>query len=161
MPYAKGTVVSIEKSRAEIESTLRRFGADQFSYATDDTQGLACVQFRAKARLIRFMLRLPKRDDRSFTRTKQGPRSPENAYKAWEQACREKWRALFICIKAKLAAVEANISEFEEEFLAHIVLPSDQTAGDWLRPQIAQAYMMEEMPRSLLMLPAPSDAPTP
>jgi hypothetical protein len=31
-PYAWGTDVPAERSRGEIESTLQRFGADQFGY---------------------------------------------------------------------------------------------------------------------------------
>jgi hypothetical protein len=152
--YAKNTEVSVEKSRAEIERTLERFGADQFSYARDDSRGLAVIQFRAKDRHIRFMLKLPERNERRFTMSKRGLRTPENAHKEWEQACRQRWRALSICIKAKLAAVEAGISEFENEFLANIVLPGDFTAGEWLRPQIEQAYLSGDAPQ-LLASPAP------
>jgi hypothetical protein len=155
MTYAPKTEVSVEKSRAEIEKTLERFGANQFSYARDDARGMACIQFSAQDRLIRFVLKLPARDARVFTHSKQGMRTAENAYKAWEQACRARWRALALCIKAKLAAVDAQISEFEDEFLSNIVLPDGKTAGQWLRPQIEQAYLTEQMPRSFLALPAP------
>ena len=55
-------------------------------------------------------------------------------------------------IKAKLEAVETGITEFEDEFLAHIVLPNGQTAGHWMRPQIAKAYESGSMPP---LLPAP------
>lgn len=71
--------------------------------------------------------------------------------KEWEQACRQKWRALALVVKAKLEAVESGISEFEEEFLAHIVLPDGQTVGRWMQPQIADAYGSGKMPP---MLPA-------
>lgn len=54
-------------------------------------------------------------------------------------------------IVAKLEAVEAGITEFEDEFLAHIVLPSGNTVGNWVRPQIAKSYATGEMP---LMLPS-------
>lgn len=68
-------------------------------------------------------------------------RSDADAYKAWEQACRQKWRALCLCIKAKLEAVEAGISVFEDEFLANIVDPvSGRTVGEVMRPQIAVSY---------------------
>lgn len=157
MAYAKDTTVSVDKSRAEIERTLDRYGADQFSYGRDDARGLVCIQFRAQDRHVRFMLILPKPTETRFTRTKQGPRSPENARKAWEQGCRQRWRALSLCIKAKLEAVESGISEFEDEFLSNIVLPDGKTAGEFLKPQIAEAYLSGDMPKSLLALPAPSD----
>lgn len=161
MAYAEGTSVSVDKSRAEIERTLERYGADQFSYGRDDTRGIACIEFRSHDRHVRFVLRLPQISERRFTETPTGKeRSTDAAYKAWEQACRQRWRALALCVKAKLEAVEAGISEFEEEFLAHIVLPGNQTAGDWLRPQIARAYTTGDMPKSLLALPAPTTEPT-
>jgi hypothetical protein len=50
-------------------------------------------------------------------------------------------------VKAKLGAVEAKIVTFEEEFLAHILLPDDTTVGQWARPQIAAAYQSGETPR--------------
>lgn len=39
-------------------------------------------------------------------------------------------RALALCIKAKLEAVQAGIVTFDEEFLAHFLLPDGKTVGD-------------------------------
>jgi hypothetical protein len=64
----------------------------------------------------------------------------------YEKATRQRWRALALVIKAKLEAVESGITIFEDEFLAHIVLPDGSTAGDWMRPQIAKAYDKNKMP---------------
>lgn len=124
-------------------------------YGRDDVRGLASIQFCANDRHVRFMLKLPHKSDPKFTRHSKGDRSAEAALREWEQACRQKWRALVLCIKAKLEAVESEISEFEDEFLAHIVLPGDITAGQLLKPQIKQAYLSGDMPKGLLMLPAP------
>ena len=41
----------------------------------------------------------------------------KTAHGRWEQACRQRWRALALVIKAKLEAIDAEISTFEEEFL--------------------------------------------
>lgn len=155
--YAAATSVSVEKSRAEIESILERYGSDQFSYGRDDQRGLAVIQFRSHDRHIQFVLKLPKRDERKFTHHKQGLRTEESARKLWEQACRQKWRALALCIKAKLEAVESEISEFEEEFMAHIVLPGGLTVSQVLRPKINEAYLTGEMPDTLLALPSPEE----
>ena len=54
--------------------------------------------------------------------------------------------ALLLVIKAKLEAVTAGISTIETEFLANIVLPYNTTAGDWMIPQIDQAYRTGQMP---------------
>lgn len=153
--FAANTTVSVEKSRSEIERTLERYGADQFSYGRDGTRGMSMIQFRANERVIRFVLTLPSRELEEFQYSSRGKRSDDTALKLWEQSCRQRWRALALCIKAKLEAVESDISEFEDEFLAHIVLPDGKTAGEFLRPQIEQAYSNGSMP-SLLALPSPS-----
>lgn len=154
--YAQGTSVSVERSRAEIERTLSRFGADEFMYGYDASR--AVVQFKAQGRHVRFILRLPDRSDRRFTHTPTGKvRTHEQAAAAWEQGCREAWRALAEVIKAKLVAVETGIVGFEEEFASHIVLPDGSSVGDWLLPQIERAYKLNAMP-SMLAIERRADA---
>lgn len=162
--YAEHTEVSVEKSRAEIEATLSRYGAEQFSYGIDSVRGIAEIKFATHDRCVRFILKLPKRDEERFWFTKHKNRYHRKrvdeltAARNWEQGCRQSWRALALCIKAKLEAVAAGISEFEDEFLAHIVLPNGQTVSQLMRPQIAAAYISQDMPRGLAgFLPAPDD----
>jgi hypothetical protein len=69
-----------------------------------------------------------------------------------DQAIRQRWRALLLVIKAKLEAVQGGITEFDAEFLPHIVLPDGQTVGDWIIPQVNTAYELGEMPQALPML---------
>ncbi|MFO7288191.1 MAG: hypothetical protein C0P79_015200 [Gammaproteobacteria bacterium] len=144
--FAEKTSVSSEKSRAEIESTLARYGATGFMYGTTATK--AVVAFECHGRRVKFELTLPDpgSDEFVFTPARRTKRSPEDQYKAWEQAVRQRWRALALVIKAKLEAVETGITEFEEEFLAHIVLPGGQTVGQWMLPQVAAAYETGDMP---------------
>lgn len=149
MPYAATTNVSAETSRGEIERILTKYGADQFGYGWD--QERAVVGFRAHGRQIRFTVTMPQRTERRFTHHSRGMRTDEGAYKEWEQGCRQRWRALALVVKAKLEAVEAGISEFETEFLGHIVLPNGQTTAEWMGPQIEAAYATGTMPS---MLPA-------
>jgi hypothetical protein len=52
-------------------------------------------------------------------------------------------------IRAKLEAVEQGIATFQQEFLAHIVLPNGQTAGEFLLPQLDEAYQKKRMPALL------------
>lgn len=151
--YAKTTTVTVESSRAEIERTLVRYGATHFAYGWNPDA--AMVEFAAQGRRVRFILPMPDQADPQFTtfrRSKYGPaesRTGAAAHKLWDQACRQRWRALALVIKAKLEAVEAGIAEFEDEFLANIVLPDGSTAGAWLRPQIAEAYDTGRMPPML------------
>jgi hypothetical protein len=155
MPYAENTTVSAHNSRAEIEKILQRYGADQFMYGWETTK--AMVQFRANERVIRFIVDMPDSQDREFTHTpsRGTERTSTQAQAAWEQATRQKWRALALVIKAKLEAVEADITEFDSEFLAHIVLPDGTSVGDWVLPSVAEAYDTGKMPEAL---PMPSDA---
>lgn len=146
--YASKTQVSSEKSKQEIERTLNRYGADAFMYGT--RQEGAVVAFVMANRQIRFTLPLPGRNDPEFTEYKRGyhtyERTSDAAANLYEQAVRQKWRALALVIKAKLEAVESGITEFEDEFLAHIVLPNGQTMGQLAKPQIAIAYDGGDMP---------------
>jgi hypothetical protein len=148
--YAANTEVSSTKSRDEIERILQRYGADQFMYGWQDQA--AVVAFRANDRRVRFILPLPDRQSREFTHHSKGPRDESAAARLYEQAIRQRWRALALVIKAKLEAVEAGISEFEDEFLANIMLPTGQTVGEWMRPQVADAYLSGTMPPMLPML---------
>ena len=148
--YAENTSVSAEKSRAEIEASLRRYGADQFAYMTSRTE--ARVGFVAQGRQVQFRLEMPDPNDRQFTHTPntQKRRVSSAIEASWEQATRQRWRALALVIKAKLEAVEAGITEFDDEFLAHIMLPNGQTVGESLKPQLDGVYaghrMLELMP---------------
>lgn len=83
---------------------------------------------------------MPKRDEKCFTHHARGMRTPDAAMKEWEKACRQRWRALALVIKAKLEAVESGISVFEDEFMANIVLPGGRTVSEEIRPMIATAY---------------------
>jgi hypothetical protein len=161
--FAANTSVSAEKSRAEIESVLRRYGANGFQYGWADREGkqVAQIDFSTNDRHIRFHLILPSVSDRQFwfTDSRGKRRSEQAAHAAWEQACRQRWRALLLCIKAKLEAVECGISEFEEEFLAHIVDPiTGQTFGRMARPIIADRYAGIASNLKFPALPAPKEA---
>ncbi len=144
--FAEKTSVASDRSRAEIEKTLVRYGADQFMYGWQDDK--AIVGFRMEGRMIKFILPMPDRSAREFTHTpSKGHRRSEDAIaKEFEQAIRQRWRALALVIKAKLEAVETEITVFDDEFMAHIVLPDGQTVGQFMRPQIESAYEQGDMP---------------
>lgn len=146
--YAEGTSVASDRSRAEIERILERYGATSFMYGWQ--QGSAVVAFEANGRRIRFILPLPARDDDAFMYTAAGRvRAETSRREAYEQAVRQRWRALALVIKAKLEAVESGISEFDSEFLANIVLPDNSTAGEFMLPQIDEVYRTGRMPALL------------
>lgn len=145
--YAENTEVPAEKSRAEIERTLARYGASAF--ASGWKGSVATIAFEAQGRRVRFELRMPDRNSDEIVKFEKG--GWKEASKAlqeqrYEQAVRQKWRALALAIKAKLEVVQSEISSFEGEFMAHIVLPTGQTVGQWLQPQLQGAYSNGRMP---------------
>ncbi len=152
MVYARDTNVSVIRTRNEIERTLERYGADAFAYAAQGN--MATVIFAMENRRIRFVLELPDPEEFRYTNHRvPRERTERQQQESYEQACRQKWRALLLVIKAKLEAVSAGISTVEAEFLANIVLPDNATTGEWMIPQIDETYRTGEMPP---MLPAAS-----
>lgn len=151
MSYALNTEVSIEKSKAEIERMIMKHGASRFMSGSDNNA--AFVAFSIKNKTVRFKLPLPDRLSKQFTHGRRGnsslsyQRNPDDAYRVWEQACRSRYRALALCIKAKLEAVEQGITTFEAEFLAHFVMPNNQTIGETLIPQLEDACILGKLPQ--------------
>jgi len=139
MVYAENTTVDSAKSRVEIERTLERYGATGFMYGSQAEK--AVVGFEMQGRTVRFIIPLPDRNSKRFTQTATGRvASADVASKAYEQAVRQKWRALSLVVKAKLEAVESGISVFEEEFLANIVMPGGSTVYENIKGGIETAY---------------------
>jgi hypothetical protein len=147
--YAADTQVPSDRSRSEIEKTLRRYGASAFAYGWQEHS--AQIMFEMANRRIKFALPLPDPDGDEFRLTPSGKweRSAKQQEEAYEQAVRQRWRALALVIKAKLEAVEAGISSVEDEFLAHVALPHGGTVGEWLGPRLDEVYASGEMPALL------------
>lgn len=143
--YAANTDVTSDRSRAEIERTLTRYGAGSFAYGWDS--GRAMIGFHMHDRQVRFVLPLPDRNAREFTHTptRGTVRSQAAAEAAYEQAVRQSWRALALVIKAKLEAVAAGIVTFEDEFAMHMVLPDGRTVAAHVLPAIEHAYATGEV----------------
>jgi hypothetical protein len=117
MPYAERTKVEASKTRVEIENLLRKAGATRIGIITEPTA--AVVIFEAHDRRLKFTIRLDERVDAKGA-----------------QARRSQWRALMLCIKAKLESVASKIETFEEAFLAHVVVGDGQTVYEHVRPKL-------------------------
>lgn len=153
--FAETTTVNPEASRAEIEGILRRYGASKFAYAWDEDK--AFVAFVAHDRQVRFVVPLPPYEDFATKRVKvnqsaaQTKRlSPEQQQREYDQAVRQRWRALALVVKAKLEAVDAGIAEFSTEFLPYTVLPDGRTVAEHVGPAVEQAVNSGQMPVALL-----------
>lgn len=151
MAYAATTNVAVSKTKGEIDGLLRKHRAAGFGIFEEATR--AMLVFEMAGRRIVFHLPLPNQMDKRFIMTERGKtRTADTAMAAWEQACRSRWRALFLCIKAKLESIESGIESFEDAFLAHIQMPDGHSVSEHVRPRIAQAYETGSMQP---LLPAP------
>jgi hypothetical protein len=150
--YAKGTSVSVERSKAELDTLLGKHGAAQRAIMHDERAGFAAVVFVLRGR--KYKIELPMPTPMSAT-PKTGaeprgwsgwdePRRAQWARLQWEQACRERWRGLLLLVKAKLEIVRMGVSTFEREFLADLLLPDGQTAhqtiGTYMDRLLAEGF---------------------
>ena len=128
MVYASRTKVPADKTRMDIERLVRKYGAKGF--ASGWHEGTARVQFFAHNRHVRFTV------------------ATANSTAVQE---RERWRALLLLVKAKLVAVDAKITTFEEAFVGDIVLPeTGKTVWESVREPLKLAY---EQNRAVPLLP--------
>jgi hypothetical protein len=148
MKYARDSSVSVEKSKAEIERLLQRYGATEFAHGWKETK--AVVQFKMQHRYVRFVLPLPEKRDFATTPTGRRTRSDGDTLKAYEQGCRQRWRALTLTIKAKLESVESGIEEFDTAFMGQVVMPNGKTISEEITPMIERAYATGKMPALML-----------
>lgn len=149
MRYAEQTQVPVDRSKSEIERLLQRYGATEIASGWKAEKAL--IQFRMNERIIRFVLPLPAVGD--FTQTPSGRRRRAGTgavTSAWEQACRQRWRALALSIKSKLESAESGIEEFETAFMGQVVMPNGRTIAEQILPTIADAYSTRKMPVALL-----------
>jgi hypothetical protein len=145
--YARRTEVTAQKTRAELENELRRWGASQFGYnlveSRGEDPGEATIVFTIAGVLVRMSLSLPARTERRFTHTDTGiKRSVGGARDAWDAEVRRRWRELYFVTKAKLVAVHAGISTLEREFLSDVVVADERgtetTVGQALAPRLLE-----------------------
>jgi hypothetical protein len=152
-PYAAGTHVSAEKSRAELETMLGKYGATDRGFRVSDTLGTAAVMFVIDSKTYRIDVPMPQRSDsRPGVPLPKGwqawgiIRREQWVTKQWEQACRERWRGFVLLVKAKLESVRIGLSSVEREFAADMLLANGKTAHE----QIAESIMRPGAP--VLML---------
>jgi len=144
--YAKSTTVSPEKSQAEIQSTLRKYGADRFGTMEEKTK--AHVMFSYSGLSIQISIILPERSE--FIKTETGKSRTKSAIdNQLDQEIRQRWRVLLLAIKAKLEAIECGISTIEEEFMAFIVMPDGLSLSSHILPKLQTMVKTGKMPKLL------------
>jgi hypothetical protein len=163
--YAEGTSVPMERSRAEVEKTLLRYGAHGFAYSWERraqpftaharwcplathpsnpqpprcTCGARPGTIEREVVVLGFKMKLDGKE-REVRLEVPMPHERELGSQAKaEAATRQRWRALVLVLKAKLEAVASGISTLESEFLAGIVLPNGMTVGQAMLPRLSDA----------------------
>ncbi len=124
---------------------MRRWGADGFMSSWEGT--LSSIAFKYKGLEARITLAMPDRDSEEilYTPAKRLLRAVAEQERAYDQAVRQRWRALLLYIKANLEAIDSGIISFEQAFLPHFVLVDGRTVTDSLMPQIYSALEGKEL----------------
>ena len=140
--YAANTKVSIDTTQNQIRKMLEKYGSVD-GYVTGEQAGIAALSFQMNQRRVTFRMAIPRVD----------PRLPDSRNDKAVKEARRLWRALHLCIKAKLESVSSGIESFEDAFLAQTVLPTGQTVGEWAAEAIPDALEGRPLPP---LLPGPS-----
>jgi hypothetical protein len=127
--FASNTRVPIERSRAEIERVITRYGASRLMTAYIEDR--AIIAFELKSRRVRFVLPTP--DRAKFKR-------PDS----YDKEHRRLWRAFALVIKAQLEAVASGVFSFEDIFGMHILLQNGKTIGETITPRLAAGTLLLE-----------------
>ncbi len=145
--YAETTSVPIAQSRVAIDDLLTSHGATAVGIISRSE--VSEIVFEMGGYRVVFRISMPDFNDREFSHTPQRGtrRSPAEHRKAWDQACRQRWRALHRMIRAKLEAIESGLVSMEDEFLANIALPSGQILGEMVRPALQKALAENTLPQ--------------
>jgi len=149
--YAERTSVDVVSTRLEIERLVGRHGGDDV--LAGSIQGKAFVQFRMKGRWVRLTVPTPSVNDKIIQKGPNGGvRTERQKETAVEAELRRRWRALLLLVKAKFTAIEDGITQFEEEFLAHVIIDQNRTVYEVMREPIDEHYTLGKP----LALPSPS-----
>lgn len=147
--YAEGTKVAVGSSQAEIMGSLAKFGVKQRAFY-DDEEGQSAVGFSYGGLSYRIAVLMPRPEHDAFWHTAGGRRkNAEQARAAYDAEVRRRWRSLVLAVKAKLVAVDDEISTFEQEFLAYVVTGDGKTVAEHLIPALKQGAREGRIPASL------------
>ncbi len=110
--FAAKTNVPVERSRAELERTLERYGCEAFGYL--NRRGSHTIQFEYGGRAIRL-----------------GVLADEDP-----QVTRQRWRVLLLWVKATLESIEVGLQDFDTAFALHTALPNGETLAQKIVPEL-------------------------
>lgn len=147
--YAANTSVPVERSRAELERILTKYGASKFGTMSEPTK--AIVYFEVKGRQVQWTIPMPSPSDKAFTHKGWRLRVTSQRDKLLDTERKRRWRVGVITVKAMLEAVESKLLTFDQAFLPHIVIPGTaKTIGEALStPKLDALYSGEWRPALL------------
>lgn len=142
--YAEKTSVSVEASQAEIQKVLRKYGASAFAIDWNNPS----IMFEIQHRTIRLSIPLPSKKALEFTETHR-KRNVNQIDITYEQVIRQRWRSLLLMIKAKLEAIDNEITTLEQEFLPYLIIRDDQgkmrSVSEVIIPQLKDADFFPQL----------------
>ena len=139
--YAENSRVPVDRSKAEIERLVMRYGADQFVRGSSLNPRAEAVAFKIHGWNIKLEIPMPDPEDKRYKLTPTGKARTEEIWHAeYEKEIRRRWRALVLLVKAQLEAIELGIITLEEAFFANIVVPGGQRLIEAVKPKLDQAY---------------------
>lgn len=138
MAYAENTTVPIERSIAEIVTSVKRAGAERVAQY-EDLSSFA-IAFDLAGRHIRFRVALPDITAIPAVRGDGRRRTTAELISKRDALHRQRARALLLVIKAKLESVESEVETFEEAFLANIIMADGATVYERIADPIAVEY---------------------
>ncbi|MDZ7895357.1 MAG: hypothetical protein U5M50_10590 [Sphingobium sp.] len=150
MAYAEETKIELEASIGQIVALLRKAGANRVGQTQEPER--IVIYFALADRQMKFVVPL--------VTEYGGPEShgngrPVDQAKWIEQKNRQKGRALFLVIKAKLESVESGVEAFEEAFFANIVTADGRTVYERTREDLALEYTSGKVRPLMLGGPTP------
>jgi hypothetical protein len=131
--YARGTEVNVAGSQQEVGRIFMRYGIETYSFGA--SPGKAVVEFLLGAFPVRVEVPLPPRPAED---KEQNPKTGRwvQTIPPWEQAVKERWRALVLLLKANLEAVELGLLSVEQAFMPYLILSDGRVLGDMVLPGI-------------------------
>src|SRR4029453_10050227 len=112
--YAKNSKVTVDQSRADIQSVVARFGCHFDGFVHETFRSIVC--FRGHGRWVRFVVPI---------KTKNDP-----------QIEPELWGGVLAGIKGRLINVKDGVETFEEAFYAHLVTETGKRVFEEAKPKL-------------------------
>lgn len=150
--YAKNTTVPVDRSIAEIERLMEKYGADQFMTGKSKEPPRQFVIFRVERLPFRIEIPMPEMDE--FRVTHAGyARGEAQAEKEYQQEIKRRWRVMCLIVKALLEGVDSGVwpGGLTEALQPFLMLPDNRTVREAMTEQIDKIYA-GELPN---LLPAP------